>query len=71
MFGREVAPKKRELEAVAGHLTWEGREAMQQKLDAINGAESATTKEAMRSSADLLPFGPGEWQGVALDNYGG
>jgi hypothetical protein len=68
MFGREVVMKKRELEAAAGHFTWEEREAMQRKLDAIDAAESAASKEAMQSSADPLPFGPGEWQGVAWDN---
>ena len=68
MFGREVALKKRELEAAAGHFTWEEREATQRKLDAINAAKSATSKEAMQSSADPLPFGLGEWQGIAQDN---
>jgi hypothetical protein len=62
------ALKKRELEAAAGHFTREEREAMQQKLDAISAAKSAATKEAMQSSADPLLFGPGEWQGVMLDN---
>jgi hypothetical protein len=47
MFGREVVLKKRELEAAAGHFTWEEREAMQRKLDAIDAAESAASEEAM------------------------
>jgi hypothetical protein len=68
MFGREVALEKRELEAAAGHFTWEEREATQRKLDAINAAKSATSKEAMQSSADPLPFGLGEWQGIAQNN---
>jgi hypothetical protein len=68
MFGCEVVLKKRELEAAAGHFTREEREAMQIKLDAIDAAKSAASKEAMQSLADLLPFGPGEWQGVARDN---
>jgi hypothetical protein len=68
MFGCVVALKMRELEAAAGHFTWEEREATQRKLDAIDAAKSATSKEAMRSSADPLPFGPGEWQGLAQDN---
>jgi hypothetical protein len=68
MFGREVALKKRELEGAAGRFTREEREARRRKLDAIDAAESAASEEAMRSSADLLPFGPDEWQGVARDN---
>ncbi len=47
MFGREVALKKRELEAAAGHFTWEERKAMQRKLDAINAAKSAASEEVM------------------------
>jgi hypothetical protein len=40
MFGRKAVLKKRELEAAADHFTWEEREATQEKLDAINGAEA-------------------------------
>ncbi len=44
MFGRKVALKKRELEAAASHITWEERDAMQQKLDAINAAKANAAK---------------------------
>jgi hypothetical protein len=44
MFGRKVALKKRGLEAAVGHFTWEERDAMQQKLDAINAAKADPPK---------------------------
>ena len=67
MFGREVALKKRELEAAAGHFTWEERDAMQQKLDAMDSAKDklAPIGDVMQASSDPLPFGPGERQGKA------
>jgi hypothetical protein len=39
MYGREVALKKRELDAAAHKLTREEREALRQKLDAMDAAE--------------------------------
>jgi hypothetical protein len=44
MFGREVVLKKREIEAAASHFTWEKREAMRQKLDAIDAAKANAAK---------------------------
>jgi hypothetical protein len=50
-----VARKKRELEAVAGHFTWEERDAMQQKLNAIDAsgadAAKAITQCALETAA--------------------
>jgi hypothetical protein len=39
MYGREVALKKREMDAAAHKITREEREALQQKLDAMDAAE--------------------------------
>jgi hypothetical protein len=39
MFGYMVALKKRKSEAAASHFTWEEREAMEQKVDAIDATE--------------------------------
>ena len=39
MYGREVALQKRELDAAAHKLTREEREALRQKLDAMDAAE--------------------------------
>ncbi len=44
MFGCKVALKKRETEAAASHFTREEREAMQQKLDAMDAAEANAAK---------------------------
>ena len=41
MFGREVALKKRELEAAANHFTREERAAMRRKLEEMDDAEDA------------------------------
>jgi hypothetical protein len=50
MFGREVALKKREMEAATSHFTREEREAMRQKLDAMDAAE-ANAAEAIAQCA--------------------
>ncbi len=54
MFGREVALKKRELEAAASHFTQEERAAMRRKLEAIDEAKDAAVaaEEPMQQSAD-------------------
>jgi hypothetical protein len=44
MFGCEVALKKREKEAVTSHFTGEEREAMGQKLDAMDAAKANAAK---------------------------
>ncbi len=44
MFGCKVVLKKRELKAAASHFTQEEREAMQQKLDAMDAAKADTAK---------------------------
>ncbi len=38
-YGREVALKKRELEAVTDHLSREERDTLQRKLDALDTAD--------------------------------
>ncbi len=55
MFRCEVAPKKRELEAAADHFTREEREAMGQKLDAIDAAKAIT-----QCGTELETAAPGE-----------
>ena len=56
MYGREVALKKRELDAAAYKLTREEREALRQKLNAMDAdemddAEADVTAETMMPAA--------------------
>jgi hypothetical protein len=53
MYGREVALKKRELDAAAHKLTREEREALRQKLD-IMDAEEMDAAEA-NVAAETMP----------------
>ena len=46
MFGREVALKKRELEAAVNHFTREERAAMRRKLKEMDDAEDAAAAAA-------------------------
>ncbi len=61
MFGREVALKKRELEAAASHFTREERAAMRRKLEAMDEAEDAAAavaaEEPMQQPADTATEG--------------
>jgi len=54
-YGREVAPKKREVEAVVDHFNWEERDKLQKKWDAfdVEDSEEATTslQEELRAEA--------------------
>ena len=62
MYGRKVAPKKREWDAAAHKLTREEREALQQKLDAMDAAgmvadEANVAAETMPAAMEgLEPF---------------
>ena len=62
MYVRKVALKKRELDAAAHKLTREEREALQQKLDAMDTAktdadEANVTAETMLAAMEgLEPF---------------
>ena len=65
MFGCDVVLKKRKLEAAASHSTREEREAMQQKLDAIDAAKAkaakAITQCALETAAAVeMAAGTGE-----------
>ena len=53
MYGREVALKKRELDAAAHKLTWEEREALRQKLDAMDAAEMVADEANV--AAETMP----------------
>ena len=61
MFGREVALKKRELEAAASHFTREERAAMRRKLEAMDEAEdtaaAVAAEEPMQQPADTATEG--------------
>ena len=59
MYGREVALKKRELDAEAHTLTWEERDALQQKLDTmvaskIDADKADVTAETMPAAMEGL-----------------
>ena len=62
MYGREVALKKRELDAAAHKLTREEIEALRQKLDSMDAAEmdayeADVTAETMPAAMEgLEPF---------------
>ncbi len=61
MFGREVALKKRELEAAASHFIREERAAMRRKLEAMDEAKDAAAavaaEEPMQQPADTATEG--------------
>ncbi len=44
MFGCKVVLKRRKMEAAASHFTWEEREVMQHKLDAMDATKADATK---------------------------
>ena len=50
-YGREVALKKRELEAAADHFNWEERDELRKKWDAIDVEDA---EEAMTSLQEEL-----------------
>ena len=60
-YGREVALKKRELEAVANHFSWEKRDELRKKWDVmdVEDAEEAMTslQEELRAAATELQDG--------------
>jgi hypothetical protein len=65
MFGRTVALKKMEMEAAASRFPWEEREAMQQKLDAMDADKADAAKAIAQcaletSAAAEMAAGTGE-----------
>ena len=54
MFGRDVALKKRELEAAANHFTREERAAMRRKLEEMDDAEDAAEAAAAAVVEEIM-----------------
>ena len=53
-YGREVALKKRELEAAADHFNQEERDKLQKKWDALDAEDAEDAEEAITSLQEEL-----------------
>jgi hypothetical protein len=50
-YGREIAPKKRELEAAVNSMTWEERKTWQQRLEELDVEEAMVSLEVETAAA--------------------
>ncbi len=61
-YGREIALRKRELEAAANSMTWEERNTWQQRLDELDGEDAieATVSLEAKTAAAVTASTDGE-----------